>query len=164
VTAAQNVNTPADVDPLELTIVPFRPEHTEGFRSLVADTLAEFGFTADPDIDPDLTDPSASYAALWIALSRGDVVGSIALRDLGDQAIELKRMYLRPVCRGRGTGHRLLLTALDWSRANGIRTIKLDTTERMATARHLYEQHGFVRVPGDAPRQGQSRLLYELRL
>ena len=57
-----------------------------------------------------------------------------------------------------------LSVSLDWSRANGIRTIKLDTTERMATARHLYEQHGFVRVPGDAPRQGQSRLLYELRL
>jgi len=164
VAAAENVEIPADLDVLQLTIVPLRPEHTEGFRSLVADTLAEFGFTADPDIDPDLADPNAYYAALWIALSGSDVVGSIALRDLGDQVIELKRMYLRPVCRGRGTGHRLLLTALDWSRANGIRTIKLDTTERMATARHLYEQYGFVRVTGDAPRQGQNRLLYELRL
>jgi len=154
----------ADLDALQLAIVPFRPEHTEGFRSLVADTLAEFGFSADPDVDPDLADPNAYYAALWIALSGGDVVGSIALRDLGDRAIELKRMYLRPFCRGRGVGRRLLATALDWSRANGIRKIKLDTTERMAAARHLYEQHGFVRVPGDAPRQGQARLLYELRL
>jgi GNAT superfamily N-acetyltransferase len=154
----------AGLDALELAIVPFRPEHEEGFRSLVADTLAEFGFSADPDVDPDLADPTVYYAALWIALSGGDVVGSIALRDLGDRTIELRRMYLRPVCRGRGVGRRLLATALDWSRANGTRTIKLDTTERMAAARHLYEQHGFVRVPGDAPRQGQARLLYELRL
>ncbi|MFY9578695.1 MAG: GNAT family N-acetyltransferase [Gaiellaceae bacterium] len=154
----------AGLDALEVAIVPASPEHTEGFRSLVADTLAEFGFSADPDVDPDLADPNAYYAALWIALSGCDVVGSIALRDLGDRTTELKRMYLRPVCRGRGVGRRLLATALDWSRANGIRRITLDTTERMAAARHLYEEHGFVRVPGDAPRQGQARLLYELRL
>jgi hypothetical protein len=42
--------------------------------------------------------------------------------------------------------------------------IRLDTTERMEAARRLYEAYGFVRVPGDAPRQGQSRLLYELTL
>jgi hypothetical protein len=34
----------------------------------------------------------------------------------------------------------------------------------MVAARHLYESAGFVRVPGEAPRQGQQRLLYELRL
>jgi hypothetical protein len=34
----------------------------------------------------------------------------------------------------------------------------------MRAAQRLYEANGFVRVPGDAPRQGQCRLLYELRL
>jgi hypothetical protein len=34
----------------------------------------------------------------------------------------------------------------------------------MEAARHLYEAHGFVPLDGDAPRQGQSRLLYELQL
>jgi hypothetical protein len=34
----------------------------------------------------------------------------------------------------------------------------------MEAARRLYEQFGFKRVPGDNPRQGQRRLLYELRL
>ena len=34
----------------------------------------------------------------------------------------------------------------------------------MVAAQHLYEAHGFVRVPGDDPRQGQCRLLSELRL
>ncbi len=40
----------------------------------------------------------------------------------------------------------------------------LDTTERMQAAQRLYELYGFTRVAGDAPRQGQERLLYELRL
>ena len=58
----------------------------------------------------------------------------------------------------------MLATALDWARANRARVVRLDTTERMVAARRLYESAGFVRVPGEAPRQGQQRLLYELRV
>ena len=73
-------------------------------------------------------------------------------------------MYLRPDARGRGLGKQLLGIALDWARANDERTVRLDTSERMVAAQHLYEAHGFERVPGEAPRQGQCRLVYELRL
>jgi GNAT superfamily N-acetyltransferase len=88
----------------------------------------------------------------------------VALRDLGDGAVELKRMYLRPEARGRGLGKQLLRIALDWARSHGISVIRLDTSDRMTAAQRLYEAHGFRRVPGEAPRQGQCRLLYELRL
>jgi GNAT superfamily N-acetyltransferase len=153
-----------DVRALETRLVAFRAEHAVGFRSLVADTLREFGFEPDPVIDTDLADPGATYAALWVALAGDEVVGSIALRDRGGNELELKRMYLRPKCRGRGVGRLMLAAALDWARQNGARKIKLDTTERMEAARHLYEAAGFVRAPGEAPRQGQRRLLYELEL
>jgi GNAT superfamily N-acetyltransferase len=147
-----------------MSIVPFQASHTDGFRSLVSDTLREFGFEPDPAFDQDLDDPGSSYAALWVALAGDEVVGSVALRELGDGAVELKRMYLRPDQRGRGLGKALLAVALDWARANGAAVVRLDTSERMVAARRLYEAHGFKRVPGDAPRQGQCRLLYELRL
>jgi putative acetyltransferase len=149
---------------LDLQIVPFEAARADGFRSLVVDTLREFGFEPDPELDADLEDPAATYAALWIALSDAEVVGSVALRDLGDGALELKRMYLRPSQRGRGLGKHLLALALDWARARGAHAVRLDTSERMVAAQHLYEAHGFRRVPGDAPRQGQCRVLYELRL
>jgi GNAT superfamily N-acetyltransferase len=164
IASGRHVGTKSAPEALEQQIVPFRPEHADGFRNLVTDTLGEFGFTADAEIDPDLADPAGHYLALWIALSRNEVVGSIALRDLGEREVELKRMYLRPSCRGRGVGRRLLATALDWARDYHVRTVRLDTTERMEAARRLYEAHGFVRVAGEAPRQGQRRLLYELRL
>ncbi len=155
---------PADPERLELEIVPFEPEYADGFRSLVADTLREFGFEPDPELDPDLVDAASTYTALWVALAGGEVVGSVALRDLGDKELELKRMYLRPSHRGRGLGKRLLSIPLKWARANGATVIRLDTSERMEAARGLYEAHGFRRVPGEAPRQGKRRLLYELRL
>jgi molybdopterin-guanine dinucleotide biosynthesis protein A/N-acetylglutamate synthase-like GNAT family acetyltransferase len=159
-----NVNEPEDLARLEPPIVPFAAEHADGFRSLVSDTLREFGFEPDAAFDPDLDDPAQTYAALWVVLEGDEVVGSIALRDLGERRLELKRMYLRPSQRGRGLGRRLLATAVEWARAQGTRTIRLDTTGEMEAARHLYEQHGFRRIPGEAPRQGQQRLLYELEL
>jgi GNAT superfamily N-acetyltransferase len=130
----------------------------------VADTLPEFGFELNPEFDSDLDDPAASYVALWIAEDAGNVVGSAALRDLGDGGVELKRMYLRPEARGRGLGKQLLGVALAWARSHGMSKVRLDTSERMIAAQHLYEAHGFQRVAGAAPRQGQCRLLYELRL
>lgn len=144
-------------------IVPFDSRHAEGFAALVVDTLREFGFEPDQVLDNDLRDPVATYAALWIATDGDAVVGSVALRDLGGHAYELKRMYLRSSHRDRGLGKRLLATALDWARSNRAQVVRLDTAERMVAARHLYEAAGFVHVPGEAPRQGQQRLLYELR-
>jgi GNAT superfamily N-acetyltransferase len=155
---------PSPAAPPAVDIVPFEPEHAQGFSALVVDTLREFGFEYDPELDRDLADPRATYVAFWIALVDGDVAGSVALRDLGGDVFELKRMYLRSAHRGRGVGKRLLSTALEWARANGARMVRLDTTERMLTARLLYEAAGFVRVDGESPRQGQQRLLYELRL
>ena len=124
----------------------------------------EFGFEPDPEIDPDLADPAGAYESLWVAVADGEVVGSVALRDLTPAERQLKRMYLRPDQRGRGLGRRLLETALERARADGVSVIRLDTSERMEAARSLYEAYGFRRVSGSAPRQGQNRLLYELEL
>src|SRR5204862_7371466 len=101
-----------------MSIVPFEPAHTDGFRSLVGETLTEFGFELDPELDVDLDDPAATYAALWIAEAGGAVIGAVALRDVGDGAGVLKRMYLRPDARGRGLGKGLIGIALDRASAD----------------------------------------------
>src|SRR3954454_21736099 len=85
-----------------MSIVPFQPEHAEGFRVLVGDTLREFGFEPDPALDDDLDDPAAAYAALWIALDSETVVCCVALRELAGGVVQLNRIYLGPAERGRG--------------------------------------------------------------
>jgi ribosomal protein S18 acetylase RimI-like enzyme len=154
----------AELERLQTRIVPFEPAHEAGFRTLVSETLREFGFEPDPEIDPDLADPAGAYESLWVAVADGEVVGSVALRELTPAERQLKRMYLRPDQRGRGLGRRLLETALERARADGVSVIRLDTSERMEAARSLYEAYGFRRVSGSAQRQGQNRLLYELEL
>ena len=162
--ALVNVNEPAELERFQTRIVPFEPAHEAGFRTLVSETLREFGFEPDPEIDPDLADPAGAYESLWVAVANGEVVGSVALRELTPAERQLKRMYLRPEQRGRGLGRRLLETALEHARAAGVSVVSLDTSERMEAARSLYEAYGFRRVSGSAPRQGQNRLLYELEL
>ena len=154
------MNEPAELERLQTRIVPFEPVHEAGFRTLVSETLREFGFEPDPEMDADLADPAGAYESLWVAVADGEVVGSVALRELNPAERQLKRMYLRPDQRGR----RLLETALEHARADGVSVISLDTSERMEAARSLYEAYGFRRVSGSAPRQGQNRLLYELEL
>ena len=50
-------NDSSDLDRLTIEIVPFEATHAEGFSALVADTLREFGFEHDPELDNDLDDP-----------------------------------------------------------------------------------------------------------
>jgi ribosomal protein S18 acetylase RimI-like enzyme len=130
-------------------------------------TLAEFGFREDAVIDRDLLDPLDHYDAVWIVEDDARVVGSVAMRAVGDGEAELKRMYLLPEARGRGLGRRLLDVALGWARDAGLASIRLDTTADMTAARALYESAGF-RAYGNrtevGERDSRCEILFRLAL
>jgi ribosomal protein S18 acetylase RimI-like enzyme len=127
-------------------LVPFAPHHAAGFRALVADALAEFGFRVDPVLERDLDDPARYYDAVFVAEDGSTVVGSVALRLVEPGVAELKRMYVLPDRRRQGLGRALLARGLEWARDRGVRRIRLDTAEQMTAAQRLYESAGFVRT------------------
>lgn len=156
-----------DIYRCAVEIVRLGPEHAAQFRALVASILSEFGFHEDPEIDSDLADPEGHYDAVWVALDDDEVVGSVAMRRLGDGAVELKRMYVHPQRRGRGLGRRLLGTAMEWARSEELARVVLDTTEEMYAARHVYEQAGFRRTGTRVERgaiDSRCEILYALDL
>lgn len=74
-------------------------------------------------------------------------VGIVALRPLGDDgACELKRLYVRPACRGRGAGRALTEQAIAEAQAMGYRLMRLDTGTFLEASRHLYASLGFVEI------------------
>lgn len=83
---------------------------------------------------------------LWVAEAGPHLVGSVALKDLGDGHLELKTMRTSPSVRGTGLGRRLLLHALDEARAVGATRVSLETGSGAVfePARTLYRAHGFV--------------------
>jgi len=101
--------------------------------------------------DQELAGLPGSYAPprgrLFIALDGDEAAGCIALRPLGEDVCEMKRLYLRPSLRGKGAGRALALRVIDEARAMGYRVMRLDTLPMMREAQALYESLGFRTIP-----------------
>ena len=69
---------------------------------------------------------------------------AVAIRRLGDDEAEIKRMYVLPALRGRGIGGALLDALEAEARALGVRRLLLETGERQPEALALYRRAGFV--------------------
>ena len=93
---------------------------------------------------------------LLLAWVDGEVAGCGALRPLGGDAAEMKRMWVRPAFRGRGLGRAVAEALLQAARAEGYARVRLDTLPVMTEARALYRSLGFVEVPpyNDNPHPG----------
>jgi len=88
----------------------------------------------------------------------GQVVGTLALLDVGGGDGALRKMFVRASHRGAktaggaGAAHALLSTLVDWARANGFSRVFLGTTAKYLAAHRFYEKNGFTRVErGDLP-------------
>ena len=66
-----------------------------------------------------------------------------ALRKLGDEVGEIKRMYTRPSFRGRGYGRRMLNRLLAAGSEFGCSSFLLDSPRWSHAAHHIYRSTGF---------------------
>lgn len=73
----------------------------------------------------------------------GDPAGVIAVRAFKGDICEMKRMFVRPMHRGRGVGKLLVTRLFEEARALGYRRMNLDTEDTMVEAVGLYRAMGF---------------------
>ncbi|MEM6764143.1 MAG: GNAT family N-acetyltransferase [Bacteroidota bacterium] len=73
--------------------------------------------------------------------------GCVGVRDKGEGVCELKRMYLKPACRGKRVGKRLLAAAIRIATDLGYQKMRLDTLASMLAANRLYKGAGFYEIP-----------------
>jgi len=103
----------------------------------------------DPPADPaeireHLDDYRPPKGRLLLAECDGAVAGVGALRMLGTDVAEVKRMYVDPQWRDRHVGSALLDRLLGEARTSGARTVRLDTCRFMTAAQGLYRSRGFL--------------------
>jgi putative acetyltransferase len=80
---------------------------------------------------------------LLLGTVEGSPAGCVAVRPWRERTCEMKRLYVRPACQGRGCGLLLAERAIRWATEAGYTRVVLDTVPAMASAQRLYERLGF---------------------
>ena len=101
---------------------------------------ARYDGAGEPGTPPSAADVSVVLVARDEA---GVALGCGALRQLGDGTAEVKRMYVVPTARGRGTSKALLAELEAVAVARGWTTLRLETGPRQPEAIGLYERAGY---------------------
>ena len=135
------------------------------FREYVTSLAEDISFQ---NVDDELASLPGKYArptgVVLVAREGDEAAGAIAYRMVEPGVCEMKRLYVRPAWRGSGLGRELANELIDDARAQGYRTMLLDTLASMSGARALYRDLGFVPVAPyyDNPLPGVAYMALEL--
>jgi GNAT superfamily N-acetyltransferase len=159
-----------------IEIVPFSPQYADGVVSVILSIQrAEFEIPITLDAQPDLKNIPAFYQRgdgnFGVALDGGEVVGTVALLDIGNHQAALRKMFVAAAHRGpeHGVARQLLGTLVAWCRTKGVTAVYLGTTAKFLAAHRFYEKNGFREIvrealPGSFPVMAVDTKFYTLAL
>ena len=141
----ENVFVPVKIIPAET------PAHFEIARTLFCAYAA--GLSVDlafQHFAGEVRDLPGRYAppagVLLLAFVAEEPAGCGAMRDLGNQICEMKRLYVLPEFRGTGLGLTLAHELIAAANKIGYRAMRLDTLPEMRSAHKLYQSLGFREI------------------
>lgn len=160
-------------------MIEIRP-YSAGFQAGVVSVIVpiqqqEFSIPVTLEDQPDLLDIPGFYQQgdgnFWVALHGDEVVGTIALLDIGNAQGALRKMFVREAFRGsvHGVASDLLVALLRWCAERGLREVFLGTTSKFLAAHRFYEKNGFevidaVQLPKEFPVMAVDTRFYRLRM
>ena len=159
-----------------ITVSPFASQHQQGVLEVILPIQQlEFRIPITVEGQPDLLDIPGFYRRgdgnFWVALASSEVVGTIALIDIGGGQGALRKMFVKKSHRGpeAGVAAKLLDTLLGWARSRQMREIYLGTTAKFLAAHRFYEKNGFAELapaelPAAFPRMAVDTKFYRLPL
>jgi putative acetyltransferase len=122
---------------------------------VIHQVLAEYGLGWEPDgADRDVLEVEACYietgGEFWVVEFDGQVVATGAYFPIqrGEQAAEIRKMYLLPSVRGQGLGSFLLGLLEKAIAAREYRQIWIETASVLKEAVQLYEKNGYIPATG----------------
>ena len=150
-------------------IVPYSDEYKNQTINLIL-TILENEFYSFGYERPDLFNIPETYQAnnwnFWIAIEKGKVVGTVGLRNYGNNRGLLKRLYVNKNFRRTGLGSKLFVTLVKFAKEKNYREVFLGTSEKMIAANQFYLKMGFKRIdsfPAEIPNPGDT-VFYKIDL
>ncbi len=146
-----------------IIIQPFSKKYFSGVVDVILPIQQkEFNIPITLEAQSDLSDIPHFYQKdngnFWIALNGSEVVGTIALIDIGNNEGALRKMFVKKNYRGSelGVAQHLLQTLFDWCKKHEYSNIYLGTTAKFLAAHRFYEKNAFIEVektalPGSFP-------------
>jgi putative acetyltransferase len=117
--------------------------------------LIEYGLTNEPvGADQDVLTIEESYWAkggeFWVVEAEGCLVGTAGYYPVnrGENAVEIRKMYLTPEVRGQGLGRYLLQSLERAIIAKGYTHAWIQTASALKEAVQLYERSGYEKSTG----------------
>jgi len=135
--------------------VRVRPATSAGDIAEARRLLEQYEASLDVDLryqgfEEELAGLPGAYAPprgrLLLAVDGSAPAGCAALRPLGDDVCEMKRLYVSPAARGRRVGRLLAETVIREARLIGYCRMRLDTLPSMKEALALYRALGFEEI------------------
>ncbi|MEM8638445.1 MAG: GNAT family N-acetyltransferase [Cyanobacteria bacterium P01_G01_bin.54] len=135
----------------------WQPGDRPAVTQLIEAVLAEYGLPWQPDTaDRDVLTVETAYRAVggqfWVVADHQsrNIVGTAAFQpiDRGENAVEIRKMYLHSSVRGQGLGRFLLHCLEQEIHDQGFREIWLETASCLQQAVKLYERSGYEAATG----------------
>lgn len=150
------------------------PAEIEATRTLFKEYGASLGFSlCFQSFDQELASLPGDYApplgrllmGHWREGPEDQLAGCVALHPLGVTTCEMKRLYVRPIFRGKRIGQQLAEAIVEEARKIGYRHMRLDTVPSvMGTAVALYRSMGFREIPAYRTNPIAGAIYMELQL
>ncbi|RUM26176.1 N-acetyltransferase [Rhizobium vallis] len=141
----------------DIEIRPFMPDDADAVLSVILPIQREeFGIDITADAQPDLRVIPDFYQSgkgqFWVAVKDGAIVGTVGLKDIGNDQAALRKMFVSAEVRGRehGVAARLLDRLFAHARDGGLTDIFLGTTDKFVAAHRFYEKNGFTEIAKSA--------------
>jgi putative acetyltransferase len=144
-------------------------EQVEQVKALVLEYVKSLGIDLDfQDFEAEMREFPGDYAppdgSLLLAVDAQGPAGCVGLRKLEPGICEMKRLYVRPRCRGLGLGQLLARAVIAEARALGYTAMQLDTLSTMHSAIGLYRELGFQPTAPYYRNPLEGALFFELKL
>ena len=160
-----------------LKIITYQPEFKNAIAHMITSIQqGEFGVPITLQDQPDLIDIDNFYKQkngnFWCALNEnGEVVGTIALIDVGETYATIRKMFVRADSRGKdkGVAAALLNTLENWAIEHQMNALYLGTFHKLKASHRFYEKNGFnliepVDLPMHFPRMRVDDVFYSKKL